>query len=123
MPDAWRPGVPDTKRWTGHWDIFPTLRELVLKRPSRAFEGQNVYGKESGIALTFSQAAGGAGLAISRDGAVANLVNPQYFVRDATTELLKPTNTPSEDLKKLRTRAAARMGLADARVREGCLAK
>lgn len=123
VPDAWRPGVPDTKRWTGHWDIFPTLRELVLKRPSRAFEGQNVYGKESGIALTFSQATGGGGLAVSKDGAVANLANPHYFVRDAATGLLKPTKTPSEGLKKLRTRAAARMGLADARVREGCLAK
>ncbi len=123
VPDAWRPGTPDTKRWTGHCDIFPTLRELVLKRPSRAFEGQNVYGKESGIALTFSQAAGGGGLAISKDGAVANLASPHYFVRDAATGLFKATNSPTEDLKKLRAKAASRMGLADARVREGCLAK
>ncbi len=123
VPDAWRPGTPNTKRWTGHCDIFPTLRELVLKRPSRAFEGQNVYGKEAGIALTFSQAAGGGGFAISQDGAVANLANPQYFVRDIATGLFKPTNSPSEDLKRLRAKAAARMGLADARVREGCLAK
>ena len=123
VPDAWRPGAPDTKRWTGHCDIFPTLRELVLKRPSRAFEGQNVYGKESGIALTFSQAAGGGGLAISKDGAVANLASPHYFVRDTATGLFKATNSPTEDLKKLRAKAASRMGLADARVREGCLAK
>ena len=123
VPDAWRPGTPDTKRWTGHCDIFPTLRELVLKRPSRAFEGQNVYGKESGIALTFSQATGGGGLAISKEGAVANLASPHYFVRDAATGLLKATNSPTEDLKKLRAKAASRMGLADARVREGCLAK
>ena len=123
VPDAWRPGAPDTKRWTGHCDIFPTLRELVLKRPSRAFEGQNVYGKEPGIALTFSQAAGGGGLAISKEGAVANLASPHYFVRDTATGLLKATNLPTEDLKKLRAKAASRMGLADARVREGCLAK
>ena len=121
VPEAWRPTSPDRSRWTGHTDIFPTLRELTLKRTARPFEGVNVYGKDSGFALTFSWAAGGTGIAISKEGAVANLAHPQYFVRSERTGTFTPTNAPSEGLKKLRDNAAARMGLADVRVRKGCL--
>lgn len=76
VPKAWRPTNPDTRKWVGHFDVFPTLRELVLKEPARAFEGRNVYGTEDGFSLSFSYAVGGNGIAINEAGAVANLAHP-----------------------------------------------
>ena len=123
VPKAWRPTNPDTRKWVGHFDIFPTLRELVLKRPSRPFEGRNVYSEEKGFSLSFSSAVGGQGIAINEDGAVANLAHPQYFSHDASSGRLVQISTPTKALLKLRNEAAARMGLADARVRKDCLLK
>lgn len=123
VPKAWRPTNPDTRKWVGHFDVFPTLRELVLKEPARAFEGRNVYGTEDGFSLSFSYAVGGNGIAINEAGAVANLAHPQYFVRNGAHGRFVPTEKPTEGLLKLRREAAARMGLADARVRKDCLLK
>lgn len=123
IPKAWRPASPDTQKWVGHFDVFPTLRELVLKEPARAFEGRNVYGTEEGFSLSFSYAVCGNGIAISEAGAVANLAHPQYFVRNGEHGRFVPTENPTEGLLKLHREAAARMGLADARVREDCLLK
>lgn len=123
VPKAWRPTNPDTRKWVGHFDVFPTLRELVLKKPARAFEGRNVYGTEDGFSLSFSYAVGGNGIAINEAGAVANLAHPQYFVRNGAHGRFVPTEKPTEGLLKLRREAAARMGLADARVRKDCLLK
>ena len=123
VPKAWRPTNPDTRKWVGHFDVFPTLRELVLKEPARDFEGRNVYGTEDGFSLSFSYAVGGNGITINEAGAVENLSHPQYFVRNGAHGRFVPTEKPTEGLLKLRREAAARMGLADARVRKDCLLK
>lgn len=68
VPKAWRPTNPDTRKWVGHFDVFPTLRELVLKEPARAFEGRNVYGTEEGFSLSFSYAVGGTESRLTKQG-------------------------------------------------------
>ena len=119
VPVAWRPSSPDTTKWVGHFDIFPTLKELVLNQAPLDSEGCNVYSSTRCEAITFSQIFGGKGIAINEHGAVANFANPQYFVWER--EQLKPTSEPSSALQALWMKAKAKVGIADYTVRRALI--
>ena len=119
VPATWRPSSPDTKKWVGHFDIFPTLKALVLNQSALASEGCNVYSSARCEAITFSQIFGGKGVAINEHGAVANFANPQYFVWER--EQLRPTRDPSSALQALYLKAKAKVGMADYVVRRALI--
>ncbi len=119
VPATWRPSTPDTTKWVGHFDIFPTLKALVLNQSALDSEGCNVYSSNRCEAITFSQIFGGKGAAINEHGAVANFANPQFFVWD--DDQLKPTAEPSSALQTLWMKAKAKVGMADYTVRRALI--
>ena len=119
VPETWRPSSPDTTKWVGHFDIFPTLKELALHQPALPSEGCNLYSNARCEAITFSEIFGGKGVAINELGAVANFNNPQYFIW--VNNRLQPTNNPPKALQDLEMRAKAKIGLADYTVRNALI--
>ncbi len=119
VPSAWRPLSPNKTKWVGHFDIFPTLKALVLNQPALESEGCNVYSSTRCEAISFSQIFGGKGIAINEHGAVANFTNPQFFKWEDYR--LKPTSEPSPELNTLWMKAKAKVGLADYTVRSALI--
>ena len=119
VPKTWRPSSPDTSKWVGHFDIFPTLKSLVLNQSALRSEGCNVYATTRCDAISFSMTSGGKGLAINEHGAVTNFANPQFF--EWQGDVFVPTQNPSENLKNLWMRSKSKVGLADYEVRKALI--
>ena len=119
VPPTWRPSSPDTTKWVGHFDIFATLKEIVLNQSPLDSEGCNVYSSTRCEAITFSQIFGGKGIAINEHGAVANFANPQFF--EWANHRLQPMSKPSAALQELWMRSKAKVGMADYNVRSALI--
>ena len=119
VPPTWRPSSPNTTKWVGHFDIFATLKEIVLNQTPLDSEGCNVYSSTRCEAITFSQIFGGKGIAINEHGAVANFANPQFF--EWANHRLQPTNKPSSALQELWMKAKAKVSMADYNVRSALI--
>lgn len=119
VPAIWRPSSPDTTKWVGHFDLFATLKEIVLNQSPLSSEGCNVYSSTRCEAITFSQIFGGKGIAINEHGAVANFANPQFF--EWANHRLQPLTKPSAALQELWMRAKAKVGMADYNVRSALI--
>lgn len=119
VPATWRPSSPDTTKWVGHFDIFATLKEIILNQSPLDSEGCNVYSSTRCEAITFSQIFGGKGIAINEHGAVANFANPQFF--EWANRRLQPTSKPSAALQELWMKAKAKVGMADYNVRSALI--
>ena len=119
VPKTWRPSNPNTSKWIGHFDIFPTLKALVLNQSALRSEGCNVYATTRCDAISFSMTSGGKGLVINEHGAVTNFANPQFF--EWQGDVFVPTQNPSENLKNLWMRSKAKVGLADYEVRKALI--
>src|SRR5690606_1947788 len=104
IPDAYKPHVP-LHEWGSHKDIFPTLINLSLPGSRYFNSGDNLFDTTSTPSNIFATDWMSME-AMNSSGAVKFGTEEKYF-EWKENHLLAPTTTPSEDLKKLMTRARA----------------
>ena len=104
IPDAYKPHV-QLHEWGSHKDIFPTLINLSLPGSRYFNSGDNLFDTTSTPSNIFATDWMSME-AMNSSGAVKFGTEEKYF-EWKENHLLAPTTTPSEDLKKLMTRARA----------------
>jgi phosphoglycerol transferase MdoB-like AlkP superfamily enzyme len=108
MPERLRPQSYDPENFGSHEDIFPTLYHLTLAEQEYVKLGENLI-EEEGIALNSS------GLFASKKGAFHH--GTYWTWSDSAPQILK-SSEETEELKKIRQRAEALIGLTDSYLKE-----
>lgn len=110
----------DKNIWAAHDDIFPTLWEHSLSETEVPLTGgNNIYTliPETSSALSFIDAGGGAGIAISDYGAITNFSQPKYYQWSSDLKKLELLDQPTPELEKLMQQERACFALKDWRIR------